>query len=108
MRQYENTADLADAVASANLPSELVAEISSRDLRVDFRSRLAAEQSSHKSAMIRAMKTATNDSGVISLESLTKSLSSLNLDDTPPEHLIGQAELDGILLRSGSEEWTWL
>ena len=54
------------------------------------------------------MNQATNDQGFLTIQSLTSELSRLQIEETSAEHLIGQAELEGILVRTTAESWTWL
>ncbi len=54
------------------------------------------------------MREATDEAGILTIESLDNELAKMGIDETTSQHLIGQAELDGILVRNDSETWSWL
>ncbi len=105
---FDDSKILADAVRRSNLPIELKGEISSRASKGEISPHVSDGLATNTSLLIRAMKKATGESGVITTESLCTALSSLNLENATADQLIGHAEAEGILYRSGVDEWTWL
>ena len=61
-----------------------------------------------RSRAIQAMRDATDDAGILTIESLEGELAKLGINEHSSKQLIGQAELEGILLRDGVESWSWL
>ena len=54
------------------------------------------------------MRDATDDTGILTIESLEKELAKTGIDETSSQYLIGQAEVEGILVRHDAESWAWL
>jgi len=106
---FDNSRLLADAVSNANLPNEIAQEI---DSRLHSKDKNAAnndnDQGGPRSKLLRAMHDATDDNGMLTIASLADELSKLGVVETSPDYLIGQAEIEGILLRYDSNSWTWL
>ena len=99
---------LSEAVARANLPKELSRDVAQRISEKKHKAQPSNESDSSPASLIRAMKNATDENGVLTIKSVRIELSSLLIDDPTAEHLIGQAEIEGILVRSSLEEWVWL
>ncbi len=106
---FDNSILLADAVSNANLPKEIAQDLASR---LHSKEKKAAhsetDQGSSRSKLLRAMHDATDDNGMLSIASLADELSKLGFVETSPDYLIGQAEIEGMLLRHDSNSWTWL
>ncbi|MBR79779.1 MAG: hypothetical protein CMA88_03230 [Euryarchaeota archaeon] len=66
------------------------------------------DDSKSPSQIIRAMNFATNDQGILTIQSLKSELFRLQIEETSAEHIIGQAELEGILIRTTELSWSWL
>lgn len=96
-------------MSNANLPNEIAQEI---DSRLHSKDKNAAnndnDQGGSRSKLLRAMHDATDDNGMLTIASLADELSKLGVVETSPDYLIGQAEIEGILLRYDSNSWTWL
>jgi hypothetical protein len=106
---FDNSRLLADAVSNANLPKEIAQEIVSRLHSKDKKAAHSEiDQGSSRSNILRAMHDATDDNGMLTIASLADELSKLGVVETSPDYLIGQAEIEGILLRYDSNSWTWL
>ncbi len=105
---FEDSIKLSEAVSRANLPNELFGDISKRSSKKGLGLTSSMGDSKSPSAIMRAMNQATNDQGFLTIQSLTSELSRLQIEETSAEHLIGQAELEGILVRTTAESWTWL
>ncbi len=54
------------------------------------------------------MRDATDHTGILTIESLEKELAKMDIYEATSHHLIGQAEIEGILIRNGPETWSWL
>jgi len=107
--EFHDSKSLSDAVAKSNLPPELRDDISSR---VSSKARKAqafqSNFSNQRSRVLNAMKRSTDSKGILRIESLEAELCKLGVDGATPEYLIGQAEIEGILLRHDENSWTWL
>tara|TARA_B100000945_G_C20404451_1_gene609227 strand:- start:757 stop:1167 length:411 start_codon:yes stop_codon:yes gene_type:complete len=104
---YENSSDLSKAVSEANLPKELSNDISSRISKENKNLRSNKERANSR-FLVSSMKNATDENGIITLQSLNAELQKINIKETSAELLVGQAEMEGILLRTSEETWTWL
>jgi hypothetical protein len=54
------------------------------------------------------MRQSTGDDGTLTIETLSAELDKEGYDEPSAEQVIGQAELEGILVRAGPESWSWL
>ncbi|MFL2974833.1 MAG: hypothetical protein ACJZ42_00745 [Candidatus Thalassarchaeaceae archaeon] len=54
------------------------------------------------------MHDATDRHGILTIASLERELTKKGISELSSEHLIGQAEMEGILLRHGDDSWSWL
>ena len=108
-RELQSPESLAEAVAASNLPSQISQEIESR---------IAAEQSRRATtrekvrggpeAIHRIMRQSTGSDGRLTIEKLSSELEKEGYAEPSAEQAIGQAEMEGILLRTDSESWYWL
>jgi hypothetical protein len=105
--EFDNSRLLAEAVSNANLPKEVAKDIASR-LHSKKAAHSGTNQGNSRSKLLRAMHDATNDNGMLTIASLAHELTKLGAVETSPDYLIGQAEIEGILLRHDSNSWTWL
>ena len=97
------------AARSANMPKEIAQDIAKRIRDKDEKSiKNSTVSGDQHSKMIRAMNEATDESGILTKEALLIELEGLGIPDVSVEHLIGMAELEGLLLRRDGESWTWL
>ena len=109
VQQFSDSRSLANAVSDANLPKELINEISSR-----LASKSVVEENRQKGpASIRervrkSLRSATDEHGVLRMGAIRKELDSAGLDSESWESIIGGAELEGILVRSSSDSWRWV
>lgn len=109
VQQFSDSRSLANAVADANLPKELVKELSSR-----LESRAAIEENrqqgpfSNRERVRRTLRSATDDQGVLRITAIRKELDSAGLDSESWESIIGGAELEGILVRCSNDSWRWV
>tara|TARA_B100000700_G_scaffold327812_1_gene443533 strand:+ start:1878 stop:2165 length:288 start_codon:yes stop_codon:yes gene_type:complete len=91
------------------MPKEIAQDIAKRIRDKDEKSiKNSSVSADQHSKMIRAMNEATDESGILTKEALLIELEGLGIPDVSVEHLIGMAELEGLLLRRDSESWIWL
>ena len=105
VRSFDEPSELSEAVALANAPKEVQQEISKRSRDA------GAPRAGGKptpSQMLAMMKEATSEDGTLSLESLQQRLDAAGVDEPSASHLVGLAEVEGELLRSGPNTWVWL
>ena len=109
IRAYAEASELAEAVSSANLPDEIANQLSRRSRPTNDK-RNQTKPGSHGSAfeLLNAMKSATAPDGTLTIASLDSTLLGMEISEPTAEHLIGQAEMEGVLLRSGADTWSWL
>ena len=105
---FEEASLLAEAVASANLPKELVHVISQRSPR-----NLAHDTDKHRvrpstSVLRKMMISATSNEGSLTISALQSELSIQGIVEPDAAQLIGQAEMEGALLRTDPDTWAWL
>ena len=107
---FADSRQLADAVSNANIPREIANDISKRTQSLEEKSArfIATNTGNIRSRTFRAMREATDEAGILTIESLDNELAKMGIDEPTSQHLIGQAELDGILLRNDFETWSWL
>ena len=61
-----------------------------------------------RSKSIQAMHDATDHRGILTISSLDRELTKKGICEPSSEHMIGQAEMEGILLRNDGDSWSWL
>mgnify|MGYP001383593074 CR=1 FL=1 len=106
---FPNSRQLADAVSKANLPKEISRDISKRLKSLEKKpANMDSIDSTIRSKTIQAMRESTDDAGIMTIESLNSTLTKKGISGISPEHLIGQAELEGMLIRIDNESWSWL
>ncbi len=106
---FEDSRQLAVAVANANLPREISQDIANRIMLRDKISVYSIKNPGNfRSKSIQAMHDATDQHGILSIASLERELSKMGISEPSSEHLIGQAEMEGILLRHDDNSWSWL
>ena len=92
------------------MPREIADDISKRIKSLEEKSALynATNVGNYRSRAMRAMRDATDESGILTIKSLDEELVKRGINEPTSHFLIGQAEVEGILLRNGSETWSWL
>ena len=92
------------------MPREIANDISKRIQSMEEKSALyiATNAGNLRSRSIQAMRDATDESGILTIKSLDEELVKRGINEPTSHFLIGQAEVEGILLRNGSETWSWL
>ena len=104
---FTDSAKLTEAVAKANLPSEIKDEINSR-LGEKKRKQLTTRDRASSAMVHRILKQSTDERGILTLESLRNSLDLEGVCEPSAEQIIGMAELQGVVQRFSQEEWKWL
>ena len=106
---FEDSRQLAVAVSNANLPREISQDIKNRIMLKDKMSVYSAQKTGNlRSKSIQSMHDATDHHGILTIASLERELSRKGISEPSSEHLIGQAEMEGILLRQDDDSWSWL
>ena len=106
--EFHTSAELASAVSLANMPPEIAKEIQSKISKKDELSTTNVDSDLSTSKFLRAMKDATNEDGILEGSVLQRILDERNIVDPSAEYLIGQAELEGIIIRISPKSWSWL
>ena len=98
---------LTEAVANANLPSEISQEIENK-LNEKKRKQLKTRNITNAGTIQRILSQSTDKRGVLTLQSLRESLDIEGVAEPSAEKIIGMAELQGVVHRAGQDEWKWL
>ena len=104
---FTEPTQLTEAVANANLPSEISQEIQDK-LNEKKRKQLKTRDRANAGMILRIMKQSTDERGVLTLKSLQVSLETEGVTEPSPEQIIGMAELQGVVQRTDQDEWKWL
>ena len=108
-REFESPESLAEAVAASNLPNQIRQEVEDR-IAVEESRKAAVEEKTRggPEAIRRIMRQSTSDDGTLTLEALSAELEKEGYAEPSAEQVMGHAELEGMVVRSGSESWSWL
>ena len=104
---FTDPTQLTEAVANANLPSEISQEIQDK-LTEKRRKQLKTRDRANAAMILRILKESVDERGVLTLKSLRVSLESEGITEPSPEQIIGMAELQGVVQRTAQDEWKWL
>ena len=104
---FTDSTQLTDAVANANLPSEISQEITNK-LNEKKRKQLKTRDIANAGTIQRIMKQSTDERGVLTLQSLRECLDIEGVTEPSAEQIIGMAELQGVVHRASRDEWKWL
>ena len=109
IRTYAEASELAEAVSSANLPDEIADQVSRRARSSkDMHNRTTHNSHGGAYELLSAMKSATASDGTLTIASLASTLFGMEISEPTAEYLIGQAEMEGVLQKTGSDTWSWL
>ena len=103
---FTDPTQLTDAVANANLPSEISQEITNK-LNEKKRKQLKTRDIANAGTIQRILKQSTDEIGVLTLQSLRECLDIEGVTEPSAEQIIGMAELQGVVHRAGRDEWKW-
>ena len=104
IREFESAEELALAVSKSNLPPELASKVK---LKLEESSMSNNSQVS-KYQINECFNKSTNELGHINIEKLKIELKKLGNYAPSAEQLIGQAELEGEMIRIDDENWEWI
>ena len=104
---FTDSTQLTEAVANANLPSEISQEIVNK-LNEKKRKQLKTRDIANAGTIQRILNQSTDERGVLTLQSLRECLDIEGVTESSAEQIIGMAELQGVVLRAGQDEWKWL
>ena len=90
------------------MPPEIAKDIESKILRKEVMARSNSQYVSSTSKSLQAMNDATNEHGILESAVLQTILDEREISDSSAEYLIGQAELEGIIVRISTNSWGWL
>ena len=90
------------------MPPEIAKDIESKILRKEVVARSNSQHVSSTSKSLQAMNDATNEHGILESAVLQTILDEREISDSSAEYLIGQAELEGIIVRISTNSWGWL
>ena len=96
---FTDPTQLTDAVANANLPSEISQEITNK-LNEKKRKQLKTRDIANAGTIQRIMKQSTDERGVLTLQSLRECLEIEGVTEPSAEQIIGMAELQGVVQRT--------
>lgn len=103
---FEDAEKLSNAVSVANIPDEISDELISKIKKKDSKSKFKSMPNTQNK--IQLMKLATDENGELTNASLDKILLNEGKLDLTSDHLIGQAEMQGLLFRVNEKTWNWL
>ncbi|MEC7756194.1 MAG: hypothetical protein VX621_00030 [Candidatus Thermoplasmatota archaeon] len=106
--EFHTSSELASAVSLANMPPEIAKEIESKISKKDELQTTNGGSDLSTSKFLRAMYDATNEDGILEDSVLQRILDERKIVDPSAEYLIGQAELEGIIIRISAKSWSWL
>ncbi len=104
---FNDSSQLADAVARANLPAEIRDQVEKK-LNQESRRRQASRERAGVDTIHRILRDATDSEGILTLESLRSKLSLEGITEPTAEQVMGMAEVQGAVQRTGQEQWKWL
>jgi len=104
---FTDSTQLTEAVANANLPSEISKQIENK-LNEKKRKQLKTRDVANAGTIQRILNQSTDERGVLTLQSLRVCLDIEGVTEPSAEQIIGMAELQGVVHRVGEDEWKWL
>ena len=104
---FSDSARLAQAVATANLPTEIRAEVESKMKKENLR-REASRERAGVDTIHRILRDSTDAQGILTLARLRDNLAAEGIAEPTAEQVVGSAEEEGVVHRSGQDQWRWL
>jgi len=104
---FSDSAQLAQAVATANLPTEIRAEVESKMKKENLR-REASRERAGINTIHRILRDSTDVQGILTLARLRDNLAAEGISEPTAEQVVGSAEEEGVVHRSGQDQWRWL
>jgi|TARA_B000000477_G_C5997952_1_gene187791 hypothetical protein len=106
VEHFNDAEELSFAVSFANIPKEISKELVEKIKQKEIKQKSFSLKKS--SNPFDLMKMSTDKNGNLSKLSLDKKLSDAGLSEITSEYLIGQAEMQGLLVRVNQNTWNWL
>ena len=104
---FSDSSRLAQAVATANLPTEIRAEVESKVKKENLR-REASRERAGINTIHRILRDSTDAQGILTLARLRDNLAAEGIAEPTAEQVVGSAEEEGVVHRSGQDQWRWL
>ena len=107
IERFEDADKLARAISFANIPDEISDELILKIKKKESKNKIAKINNENLGGL-SVLKKATDKDGNLTKSFLDKYLSDEGLIESSSEHLIGQAEVQGFLIRVDGNTWNWL
>ena len=108
IERFEDADKLARAISFANIPDEISDELILKIKKKESKKKIAKINNENILGGLSVLKKATDKDGNLTKFSLDKYLTDEGLIDSSSEYLIGQAEVQGFLIRINENTWNWL
>ena len=108
VERFEDADELARTISFANIPSEISDELILKIKEKESKSKISKANNQNTLGGLSILKKATDIDGNLTKSSLDKLLSEEGLIESSSEYLIGQAEVQGFLIRINENTWNWL
>ena len=108
IERFEDADRLARAISFANIPDEISDELILKIKKKESKKKIAKINNENILGGLSVLKKATDKDGNLTKFSLDKYLTEEGLIDSSSEYLIGQAEVQGFLIRINENTWNWL
>ena len=107
IERFEDADKLARAISFANIPDEISDELILKIKKKESKNKIAKINNENLGGL-SVLKKATDKDGNLTKSFLDKYLSDEGLIESSSEYLIGQAEVQGFLIRVDENTWNWL
>lgn len=108
IERFEDADKLAKAISFANIPDEISDELILKIKKKESKNKIAKINNGKNLGGLSVLKKATDKDGNLTKSFLDKYLSDEGLIESSSEYLIGQAEVQGFLIRVDENTWNWL
>lgn len=108
VERFEDADKLARAISFANIPSEISDELILKIKEKESKTKISKANNQNILGGLSILKKATDIDGNLTKSSLDNLLSEEGLIESSSEYLIGQAEVQGFLIRINENTWNWL
>ena len=108
IESFDNAEKLARAISFANIPDEISDELISKIKKKESKIKTSRTNNGNILGGLSILKKATDEEGNLTKSSLDKFLSEEGMVESSSEYLIGQAEVQGFLIRINENTWNWL
>ena len=108
IERFEDADKLARAISFANIPDEISDELIKKINKKESKNKIAKINNEKILGGLYVLKKVTDKDGNLTKSNLDKYLSDEGLIESSSEYLIGQAEVQGFLIRVDENTWNWL